>query len=458
MDIIKCVVRGQRLSVNVPVMADLTVRYFNLTANFDSTWDKYTQRWVHIHKKDELTNGSDWVLDHNNEVAADAMIHLENGEWEIWFHGIEFYPNSTTMKSRITTEIKYFKVLATGTDGGLIPDIPESNVEQITAIAQEALDIATELELRADSGEFQGEQGPVGPQGPQGVPGETGPTGPQGETGPTGPAGADGPQGPQGIQGPEGPIGKSFTVIDTLASTADLPANPQEGDAYGVGTEPPYHVYMYGATSGWVDYGSIIQGPPGPQGAQGPQGLQGIQGETGPQGIQGIQGIQGEPGPTGATGAQGEAGPQGETGPAGPAGPKGDTGATGPAGPAGEDAPDDYVLVQSNQPTSETNKLWIDSDQIPPVMVLTPDELPVVFNVTLLSSGWSNNEQTVSDNRLLVGNYVYTVGPDPSDIDGYGTAKVYAYNVTVAGSMTFHCTTAPSGNLSVIVKREVIHE
>ena len=213
MDIIKCVVRGQRLSVNVPVMADLTIRYFNVSANFDSTWDRYTQRWVHIHRKDDPNIGSDWVLDADNKVASTEMIHLENGEWEIWLHGVEFFEGSTSIRSRITTEIKYFKVLATGTDGGLMPDVPESNVEQITAIAveandrsrqalekaEDALDIANDVKDRADSGEFDGPPGPQGPQGPQGETGATGAQGPQGETG------ATGPQGPQGEPGEDAP-------------------------------------------------------------------------------------------------------------------------------------------------------------------------------------------------------------------------------------------------------------
>ena len=102
--------------------------------------------------------------------------------------------------------------------------------------------------------------------------------GPQGETGLTG---AEGPQGPQGDTGPQG---TGLTILGTLASTDDLPADPDVGDGYIISGD----LYTYTPT-GWVDAGQI----------QGPQG------ETGPAG------------PTGATGAIGPQGPQGDTGPAG---------------------------------------------------------------------------------------------------------------------------------------------
>lgn len=330
-DIIKCVVRGQRLAVNVPLMADLTLRYFNVQATFDNEWDIFTQRWVHIHKVDDPNVGSDWILDADNKIASTQMINLSEGEWEVWLHGVQLLPDNSVYR-RITTEIKVIKVTKSGTAGGVIPDIPESNVEQITAIAQEALDTVNELKAEADSGAFDG------PPGPQGDPGPAGPAGPQGEQGPAGATGPEGPQGPAGPkgdtgeQGPEGPIGKSFTVERTVDSAADLPATAPAGTAYGVGTAPPYHVYLYDPVDGWIDYGVIVQGPQGVQGPVGPQG---------PQGERGVQGPQGATGPAGPTGAQG---PQGER------------------GPKGDDAPDDYILVQSTQPSSETNKIWVDSD------------------------------------------------------------------------------------------------
>ena len=247
MDIIKCVIRGQRLSVNVPVMADLTVRYFNVMANFDSTWEPYTQRWVHIHKVTDKTIGSDWVLGTDNKVAAADEIHLDSGEWEIWFHGVILDDNDDVY-SRITTEIKTFRVVDSGTDGGLMPSVPESNVEQITAIAQEALDTVEALEDRADSGEFNGAtftpsvsaEGIISWTNDKDLPN------------------------PQSVD-IKGPQGEGISVKGVVDDESDLPDSGNNGDTYLVGTEPPYEAYMW-ADGEWVDSGPITVGPKGDDG------------------------------------------------------------------------------------------------------------------------------------------------------------------------------------------------
>lgn len=167
--------------------------------------------------------------------------------------------------------------------------------------------------------------GPQGPQGLQGPPGEPGQQGPEG------------PKGDPGIQGPAGPAGEGFAIKGYYDSEADLRANvptPKPGDAYGVGIQEPYSIYIYdGVGADWKNNGPIQgpEGPEGPQGIQGERGPQGIQGEQGPQGPQGEagpQGPRGEPGPAGATGPQGEPGPAGATGPQGEPGPQGNPGAS----------------------------------------------------------------------------------------------------------------------------------
>lgn len=117
-------------------------------------------------------------------------------------------------------------------------------------------------------------------------------------------------------------------VVGVVEGNSQLP-NPETyegefGDAYAVGTEPPYDFYVYtrevsGQTGPfWFPIGQFPW--PGPQGEQGPQGLTG---ERGPQGLQGVQGPQGNTGPIGPQGPQGE---QGIQGPVGPQGPKGESG------------------------------------------------------------------------------------------------------------------------------------
>lgn len=104
-------------------------------------------------------------------------------------------------------------------------------------------------------------------------------------------------------------------------------------------------------------------GPQGPVGPEGPQGIQGPVGPAGPQGIQGIQGIQGE---------------------------------------KGEDAPTDYVLVQDEQPTSETNKIWVDSDAEPITLPTPEDYVNAVFIAQYGVTTYDEITSHIQDGNLVV--------------------------------------------------------
>lgn len=108
--------------------------------------------------------------------------------------------------------------------------------------------------------------------------------GPQGIRGIQGPQGIQGAQGPQGAQGQKGDAGQSFEIVGIVSSESQLPtpSTLPDNQAYLVGTEAPYDMYVQ-VNEQWVNIG-IVQGVQGPQGPQGPQG------------VQGPQGIQGEPG------------------------------------------------------------------------------------------------------------------------------------------------------------------
>ena len=113
--------------------------------------------------------------------------------------------------------------------------------------------------------------------------------------------------------------GTSIDVLpDPLTYTGDF------GDAYAIGTEPPYTLYIFTRAGGthltnyWFNIGQFpLQGPKGNDGAPGPQGPKGDKGDKGPIGLQG---------PTGAAGPKGATGPQGPQGIQGPQGQKGDKG------------------------------------------------------------------------------------------------------------------------------------
>lgn len=114
---------------------------------------------------------------------------------------------------------------------------------------------------------------------------------------------------------------ESAYQIPSVSDYKENNPNWNYGDAYTVGTESPYDLYILTRANNnnpqdfWFDIGEFpLRGPVGPQGPQGPQGEKGEKGDTG---IQGERGLQGTPG------LRGERGPQGPQGPAGPQGPQG---------------------------------------------------------------------------------------------------------------------------------------
>ena len=218
----------------------------------------------------------------------------------------------------------------------------------------------------------QGEQGPAGPQGTPGQDGADGQDGAAGQDGAQGPVGPQGPIGPQGIPGQDGQDGTGISLLGTVTTVNDLPANGNTpGDLYIVSASGDG--YTWDGTM-FINVGPIQgpQGDQGPQGIPGQDGTDGAQGPAGPQGIPGQDGADGAPGPQGpigpqgipgqdgTDGAQGPAGPQGipgqdgadgAPGPAGPAGPQGPQGPIGPQGIPGQDgadASDDQTLLFNN--------------------------------------------------------------------------------------------------------------
>lgn len=119
-------------------------------------------------------------------------------------------------------------------------------------------------------------------------------------------------------------------VVGEDTTTAALP-DPTTytgdfGDAYAIGTEAPYNLYIFTRPNGthpnpyWFNIGKFpVPGPKGDKGDKGDTGATGATGAKGDTGAQGPQGATGATGPKGATGPIGPQGPQGATGPVGPA-------------------------------------------------------------------------------------------------------------------------------------------
>ena len=235
-------------------------------------------------------------------------------------------------------------------------------------------------------------------------------------------------KGEQGIQGVKGDTGKGFTILGTYATLSALEAgvtDAQQGDFYNVGTEAPYHIYMWDDAEGWHDQGQL-QGPTG---------------------------AQGEPGPAGPQGAPGEKGEPGE---------KGDTGATGPSGPntitaetattltgllkgdgtsvSAAEAGTDYVAPITGKGLSTNDYTTEEKTKLEGLSA------PVARTATLTVAGWSGTTQTVSVTGVTA-NSILTVTYAPDSHDAWLDAGVYC-SAQGEGTLTFTCATTPVAALT----------
>ena len=97
-------------------------------------------------------------------------------------------------------------------------------------------------------------------------------------------------------------------------------------------------------------------------------------------------------------------------------------------------------IQNPSEPDYAANKAYVDSMQ------------PDATLVTLTSSGWSNNTQTVTVSGVVAdeSKQLITVMPAIVSQVDYMTAGIYASG-QAANSLTFTCSTAPTTNLSVYV-------
>lgn len=78
---------------------------------------------------------------------------------------------------------------------------------------------------------------------------------------PKGDRGEQGEQGEHGLTGPRGEPGTGLKILgyyDTPEAMKAAHPDAQPGDAYGIGTEPPYDVYVFdGAANDWKNTGPL---------------------------------------------------------------------------------------------------------------------------------------------------------------------------------------------------------
>lgn len=73
--------------------------------------------------------------------------------------------------------------------------------------------------------------------------------------------------------------------------------------------------------------------------------------------------------------------------------------------------------------------------------------------MTLTESGWAENEQTVSHDKILTGAYAYIVCPSEESYMAYAAAIVRAKDVETSGQMSFVCSETPATDLVVNILR-----
>ena len=276
--VIKAVLSGQRLNINVPLTVAGTVNYIGVEAKCTSEWDDCTVVCYLYQAGTGYTAQLGLIYDAERKLyyyPNAERLTLTAGEWSVWFVGVMATSGQETYK--VTSETRVFTVY----EYPFASSIPPGDItldEQAIARATDAQNKANLILDLYNAGKL------TGPKGDPGDPAE---------------------------------IGFVQASVDSTTSNPSCVVTV---------TESPDNTYnMQFAFSG-------IKGAKGDTGATGPKG------DTGAQGVPGRDGTDGRDGENGQT-------------------------------------IDDYVLVQAEQPTSETNKMWLKPVAgESPIMVPTFDE------------------------------------------------------------------------------------
>lgn len=247
---IKFLVLGQQLKIVTPIVVADTHNYQTAAAVFrGSEWEPCS-KWAHF-IKDNITYD---VPFHNDEITAGQSLDLTAGTWQVYIHGNAYDAGTDTVTTRITTNTALLKVEAAETESPF-PSVTPSFSETLAAEVENALDIANGIRQDAAAGAFDGAtfipavsaSGNLSWSNDKGLPNP----------------------GSVNIKGAPGEDGNDFKILGYYDSLADLTVtvtDPSAGDAYGVGAEQPYDIYIYDAVGDrWINNGPVqgAKGDPG---------------------------------------------------------------------------------------------------------------------------------------------------------------------------------------------------
>lgn len=203
-------ITGQTIRYTSPVIAANSRDYLRARFHFSGEEWEGCSKWAHFRQGETVY---DLNLE-NDEISSGMHLNLSVGQWEVYLTG-------HMGESRITTVPVLLRVRESGLMEEPLHQIPLSVAEQVDSKANLALEKAKAMEDRIESGALDG---------------------------------------------------KDFQILGYYESLEALVAGvetPERGDAYGVGRETPYQIYVYdGLNERWVNNGSI-QGPRGENGENG---------------------------------------------------------------------------------------------------------------------------------------------------------------------------------------------
>lgn len=280
-------IRQQELNISIPVpVVSNYIDYLDVSCNFSPDWTGAVK--TVFFNQGDLTYK---ILLRDDTISKDKHINLCSGVWYTWIMG-DMYAENGSIQHRITTNIVQFTVLESGVIDDNIIAIPPDAGEQILGVANSALTIANNalkeaqsVVDRANRGDFNGAAGGKGAKGDKGDTGADGKnativgataTVDESTGTPTVDVVSAGTEfarefefyfsGIKGEKGETGEAGKDFKVLGFVATADELPTSANAGDAYGVGNNYPYDIYIYdGVNHTWLNNGTI-QGPKGEQG------------------------------------------------------------------------------------------------------------------------------------------------------------------------------------------------
>ena len=164
MALIDFYIRNQRLSKNGPKIVSDSVNYVDFSFTFKTDDWEGMDKWVVIKKGEEVYRAN--LL--NDSVPKETGLNLGEGIWHISLFG-ENSEGSRITTNSVTVEVEKSSV----SEGEVLPVIELSEAEQISAKAQSAFDLASEIMDKIESGEIGGGGSGSGTQGTAGEDGYT---------------------------------------------------------------------------------------------------------------------------------------------------------------------------------------------------------------------------------------------------------------------------------------------